>query len=243
MRRAFVDMAVTMTLVACAGGTTGGDETMGGAAGAVPAADLLAEMLLTPADVDGEWAPDEAFAEWPNGQPGVIPDDQQGMMPTIDLCDAASEESRSAAEGLDWQVFTQLNLALPEIARTAEGQAGNMVAVQEYLLAHEVETVEATFKALRDGFEACVDVSTEGVTSEFLDVGEVGDDRIAFRSVLQEGDGAGAVLWTVTDVVGRTGTVLWSLNVIEIVAGADTEPVLTAGDIQTVIATAAKKLG
>lgn len=239
--------ALALTLAACGSADGGGDGGGGDAAGAVPAAEVLADLLVTPEDLEGDWLLDEAFAEWPDGQPGVIPQDQQGMMPTIDLCDAASEESRAAAEGLEWQVFTQLNMDIPEITRTAEGQVGNMVAVQEYMLAGEVSDIEATFAALRDGIDACIDVPTEmeegTVTSERLDVGEIGDDRIATRTVLDDRSGGGVVLWTGNDAIVRIGTILWSVNVIELIAGADAEPVLDADEIQSIIDTAAEKIG
>jgi len=239
--------ALAVTLAACGGGGAD-DEGGGGAAGAVPAAEVLADLLVTPEDLDSDWLLDEAFTEWPDGRPGVIPEDQLGMMPTVEFCDAASDESRAAAAELRWQVFTQLNMDVPGITRSGEGQVGNMVAVQEYMLAGEVADIEAAFAALKDGVSACVGVPTEiegegTYTSELLDVGDIGDDRIATRDVLEQGEGESVVLWTSNNVFARTGTILWSVNIIELVGGAETEAVLDAEEIQAIIDTAAGKIG
>lgn len=238
-------LTLAIALAACGG--TGGAEEAGGAAGAVPADELLAELLLTTEDLDGDWVTDSVFTEWPDGQPGVVPEDQRGRMPTIDLCDAASEESRAVAEDLEWQVFTQVNMDVPAVTRGTEGQTGNIVAVQEGMIANEVAVIETAFNALRDGLEACAGVPVEveegTVTSEVIDVGEAGDDRIAIRSEVEEGGGGGVVVWTTNRVIGRTGTVLWYMNVMEIIAGEGTDAVLSPDSIREIISTAAEKIG
>lgn len=76
--------------------------------GAVPTAEQLASALVTADDYDGKWAvnvpPDPQMAI-----PGVVPDKKQQLLPKIEFCDKASEESRSATAALRWQAFRQLD--------------------------------------------------------------------------------------------------------------------------------------
>ena len=63
--------------------------------GSVPTAEQLASVLVTADDYDGRWTvnvpPDAQMAT-----PGVVPETQQQMLPKVELCDKASEKSRSA---------------------------------------------------------------------------------------------------------------------------------------------------
>lgn len=225
--------AVAVTLAACGGGAE------------PPTAEVLAKALVVPEDLEGDWLPDESFAEWPDGKPGVIPEDQRGMMPTIEFCEGAGEASVAAAADLTWQAFTQLNMDLPEVSGAGAGNPGNMVAVQESLLAGDAADIEATFTALRDGVTACFGGPTESedgsYTSAELAVGDLGDDRIASRDVLLQADGA-EVAWTNNTALVRKGAVLMGVNVIEVVLGADTQPVLTEENVQAILTTIADKL-
>ena len=74
----------------------------------MPTPEQLASVLVTEDDFDGEWTvnvPPDAE----DGVSGVVPAEQQEMLPRIDFCDKASEESRAAAKALRWQAFRQLD--------------------------------------------------------------------------------------------------------------------------------------
>ena len=59
--------------------------------------------------------------------PGVVTDDQWDKLPRIEFCPEASTGATEAAEGLEWQAFTQLNLDTGQPRR-------HLVFVQEFLL-------------------------------------------------------------------------------------------------------------
>ena len=65
--------------------------------GAVPTSEQLASVLVTVDDLDGEWTvnvpPDDEAAI-----SGVVSEAQQGMLPRIEFCTRAGDESQAAAD-------------------------------------------------------------------------------------------------------------------------------------------------
>lgn len=87
---------------------------------------------------------------------GVVPDSLQQMLPTIEFCGKASEESRSAADALRWQAFRQLDQSEQDPIDMAAGdRVGHMIFVQEFLRSGDPAEIETAFNALRDGLQAC----------------------------------------------------------------------------------------
>lgn len=166
-RQAVMVALVVGALVACSG--DGGDQptppassgqvttsgpptppaTSPGASQQVPTSSDLVGYLVVPADLGVDWSQWEGFAAWPDGAPGVIPDDQRLLLPRLPMCPGAGAQTVELAANLQWQAFTQLHQATPD-------QFANMVVVQQLLLADEPDKTAATFAALRDGLTSCL---------------------------------------------------------------------------------------
>gem|GEM_PF-6152455 len=162
------------------GGAPGGSGPAGLAPTEVLTAVQLANLLVTPADLDDHWQTDDTpFGDRPNGQRGVVLEDPVAQLPTPAFCEDASAEAWAA--NLQWQAFTQLIEYLDVL--TSE-RAGHGLVVQEGLLSSH---------ALRDDVAACfggpTDLGYATWTSKEPDLGDVGDDRNASRDVLVGHDG------------------------------------------------------
>lgn len=81
--------------------------------------------------------------------PGVVPGAQQLNLPRIQFCDAASDESKQAAEGLRFQAARIFALDVGESPRN------HQVSVQEFLMADDEAMIAETYAALADGIAAC----------------------------------------------------------------------------------------
>lgn len=240
--------AALLLLAACGddGRTTDSPSPAPSAAspGAVASPEQLAATLVTASDYDGRWAvnrpPDAEGAV-----DGVVPEEQQEMLPRIELCDKASAESRAAAEGLRWQAFRQIDQFEDDPIDMAEGdRVGHMIFVQEFLLAADPAEVESTFEALRDGMRAClgsIPAGEEGPgKAEPLAVPAVGDDRYGeLTTVAEAGGGAD---WLIHSALVRQGPVLMELQVVDIVMGEGVRPAFTTEDIGTFLTTAVGRL-
>ena len=212
--------------------------------GAVPTAGQLASVLVTVDDFDGTWTvnvpPGSQMAT-----PGVVPEDQQQMLPTIELCAKASEESRSAADALRWQAFRQLDQSEQDPIDMAAGdRVGHMIFVQEFLMSGDPAEVEKTFDALREGMRACqgkIPAGEEGPgETEPMSIPEVGDDRYGELTTMEEA--GGGAYWLLHNSLVRQGPVLMDLQVVDIVMGNGVQPVFTTEDIGTFLTTAVEKL-
>jgi hypothetical protein len=210
----------------------------------VPTTEQLAAALVTADDYDGTWTvnmpPDAEGAI-----DGVVPEDQQEMLPRLELCDKASKASRAAAEALRWQAFRQIDQSEENPIDMAEGdRVGHMIFVQEYLLAQDPAEVESTFKALSDGMRACqgqIPAGEEGPgKSEPMTLPEVGDDRYGDLTTLAEA--GGGAYWLLHNSLVRQGPVLMDLQVVDIVMGTGLQPAFTNEDIGTFLTTAVEKL-
>lgn len=212
--------------------------------GAVPTAEQLASVLVTPDDFDGQWtvnAPPDAQA----AIPGVVAEGQQEMLPKIELCPKASEESRSAADALRWQAFRQLDQSEQNPLDMAAGdRVGHMIFVQQFLMSGHPAEVEKTFSAVRDGMRACqgkIPAGEEGPgKTEPMTIPEVGNDRYGDLTTLEEA--GGGAYWLLHNSLVRQGPVLMDLQVVDIVMGSGVQPAFTTEDIGTFLTTAVGKL-
>lgn len=212
--------------------------------GTVPTPEQLAGALVTTDDYDGTWTvnvpPDEQAAT-----DGEVTEAQQRMLPRIGLCDRASEESQAAADALRWQAFRQLDQSEEDpIDMRAGDREGHMVFVQEFLMAADPGEVATTFDALRDGMRACegdFPAGEEGPgTVEEITVAEVGDDRYAQLTTMEEA--GGGAYWLVYSTLVRRGPVLMTMQVGDIVMGEGVQPVVGTEDVDAFLTTAVDKL-
>lgn len=211
---------------------------------AVPPAEQLAAHLVSAETYDGRWTvnvpPDEQAAI-----SGVVSEAQQAMLPRIEFCEKAGEESRAAAEALRWQAFRQLDQSEENPLDMAVGdRQGHLIFVQEFLMAGDPAEVEATFDALRDGMRACEGDFPAGMegpgTVESMTLPEVGDDRYGELTTMEEA--GGRAYWLLHNSLVRQGPVLMELQVVDIVMGEGVEPVYTTEDIGTFLTTAVDNL-
>jgi hypothetical protein len=212
--------------------------------GAVPTAEQLASVLVTADDFDGKWTvnvPRDAQT----ATPGVVPETQQEMLPKIEFCGKASEESRSAADALQWQAFRQLDQSEENPIDMAAGdRVGHMIFVQQFLMSGDPAEVETTFNALRDGMRACqgkIPAGEEGPgKAEPMTIPDVGDDRYGDLTTLEES--GGGAYWLLHNSLVRQGPVMMDLQVVDIVMGKGVQPAFTTEDIGTFLTTAVEKL-
>lgn len=133
----------------------------------VPDTQQLAAMLLTEADLEGEWS----VNPW-----GLPPTDRSsinfgefkfGQL----VCDEAPEDFRVAEQDLRWQAFVHL-----------DDLAGEIVVVEELLWADQPEVAESLYATIEKGLDVCMSSMYAGnaggtETWEPLAVPEVGDER------------------------------------------------------------------
>ena len=177
--------------------------------------------------------------------PGVVPESQQEMLPRIEFCERAGEESQAAAEALRWQAFRQLDQSEEDPIDMAAGdRVGHMIFVQEFLVSGDPDEVESTFDALREGRRACEGEFPAGEEgpgkTEPMTIPDVGDDRYGELTTMEEA--GGRAYWLLHNSLVRQGPVLMDLQVVDIVMGEGAEPAFTTEDIGTFLTTAVERL-
>ena len=99
-RRTGVPIAlVTVGLTGC-----GGSDTRGS----------VAESLLIVADLSGEWSVNLGSDDMQLPESGEITEEQREYLPTMELCNAASQESKDAADALEWEAFRQFDMMVDD---------------------------------------------------------------------------------------------------------------------------------
>jgi hypothetical protein len=208
-----------VALVGC--GSDEGGSTQGPSPVTVPSVAQLQDTLLVPADLTGQWAVDD------QGTQGGL----------IELCTAASDESKQAAADLQFQAGVKLR-------EVTEPGATGAVYVAQYLLADQADAVQATFEALQAGAQACYGkplVPEEDYgTNEPYELPAVGDARYGEYHVMgSDIPGYGTYLHI---AVMRDGPVLMLLNVWEFTGQEGQGPQMSTQDIGTIVTTAATNL-
>lgn len=210
----------------------------------VPTAAELASSLVTTGVFEGEWTINEPPEGSEGSSPGVITDEQREMLPTFELCDRASEESRAAAEQLTWTAFRQLDLAVEDPIQPPDDRTGHMVFVQEFLTSGRPDDVETTFGLLRDGMQAClgdIPAGEEGPgNAEAMALPDVGDDRSGVLITIEEAGGGAE--WRLHNALVRQDAVLMLLDVVDIVAGEGVEPYYSVEDVGGFVDLAVERL-
>jgi hypothetical protein len=226
-------LAAATVLAAC------GDEQ-----DAPPTAEQLAAQLVTVDSFDGDWTINAGPDDGTDMTSGVIPDDQRDMLPTVELCDAASPETQAAAESLTWMAFRQLDLDEDDPIDPPTDRTGHMVFVQQFLTAGDDNELAATFELLRSGSEACfgpIAATEEGPgQSEAMPVPPVGDARFGVLTTIEEAGGSAE--WRLHNAFVLDNDVLMSFLVVDIRAGDGVEPYYTTDDIDEMITIAADSM-
>jgi hypothetical protein len=233
--RGVVCGALLIGVLTGVGGCGGDDEVV------IPSAEELGAALVTVDTYDGEWTVDVP-PDWPGGESGVVPAELQDQLPSMELCDAASDASRAALDSLRWMAFRQIDLTVDDPLDPPGDVTGHMVAVQEFLTSGDPAEMEELFGLLRDGAQAClgdIPAGDEGPgRTEEMVLPDVGDERFGQLTVMEE-SGGGAE-WLLHLALVRTGGVLAMIDIMDIRAGV--EPYYTVEEIGAMVETAIDRL-
>jgi len=206
-----------------------------------PAAEQLAAQLVTVDSFDGDWTINAGPDDGTDMTSGVIPEDQRDMLPTVELCDAASPEAQAAAESLTWMAFRQLDLDEDDPIDPPNDRTGHMVFVQQFLTSGDSEELATTFELLRSGSEACfgpIEAGEEGPgQAEAMPIPDVGDARFGVLTTIEEAGGWAE--WRLHNAFVLDDDVLMSFLVVDIRAGDGVEPYYSTDDIDEMISIAA----
>jgi len=222
------------------GAGCGDDEPQAG----VPSAEELAVTLVTPEDFEGEWTVNAGPEGTEQPVSGVVPEDLQELLPTMELCDRASIESREAAEALRWTAFRQLDLDVEDPIEPPQDREGHVVFAQEFLTSGDPADIEVTFDLVREGMEACLGDFVEeeegpGTIVEMA-VPDVGDDGYGVLITMEEAGGWAE--WRIHNALVRVGPVLMMFDVVDVRAGEGVVPYFSVDDVGGMIKTAVHKL-
>jgi hypothetical protein len=211
---------------------------------APPTAEQLAAQLVTTDSFEGDWTVNAGPDDGTDMTSGVVQEDQRDMLPTIELCDAASPEAQAAAESLTWMAFRQLDLDEDDPIDPPNDRTGHMVFVQQFLTSGDADELATTFELLRSGSEACfgpIAVGEEGPgQAEAMPVPAVGDARFGVLTTIEEAGGSAE--WRLHNAFVLDNDVLMSFLVVDIRAGDGVEPYYSTDDIDEMIAIAADSM-
>jgi hypothetical protein len=208
-------------------------------------AQQLAGSLLAPADLTGTWTPHQAPDQAPDEASidGVVSDEQQDMLPRMDLCDKASDSAREAVSALQWKAFRQLDLTVDDPIDPPADRSGHIVFAQEFLTSGDIDDITASFDQIRVGSDACLGdfpAGEEGPsTAATMVMPSLGDDRFAVLTTM--GEAGGWAVWRLHQMVVREGSTLMAFLVVEI-HSTDTEPLYSNDDIAALVAAAVGQL-
>jgi hypothetical protein len=228
MKRRTAAAAVVAVLLVTGCGSADKPATAG------PSARALAGRLVAAGDLGPGWSvvsPPEDY-----GTVGVVTDKNRGMVPKLQFCTKASSASRTAADRLEWEAFTQFNYET--------GNDRHLVFVQEFLRSDRASRTRATYDLLAGGMRACTGERSEypdgevGVQSP-LQVPAIGEDRAGTRERVSE-PGDRPATWDIRSVIARDGTVLIGVTVVEIVSPGQ-QPVLDDAHVSALMTTIADK--
>lgn len=208
-----------------------------------PTSEDLAAALVDVGDFEGEWTIDLGPDEETQPLSGVVTDEQRDLLPSIDLCDAASDEADAVVDRLEWKAFRQLNRSVDDSVNLPTDREGHIVFVQEFLLSGAARDLAADFDALRSGLDSCLGDIPAGEEGpgfvSAVSLSDVGDQRAGFLYEIGEAGGSGT--WYVYSVLVREGDVLLSMTVADVVMG-DLEPIIDLPSVDEMIRVAVDKL-
>ena len=212
------------------------------AAGALPDPAQLAGMLTTAEALGEGWTPqpppDGAAVE----TPGVVPEEERRNLPRPEFCDAATAESKQAAEDLAWEAVRIFTLPLDEDPRN------HQVFVQEFLLADDESAIDTTYAALAEGFAACETAETDygdGVVGRTVPMPPttLGTESIGVHELVEEPSPRGPAIWDLRSVLAHDGPVLVWVQLGEVRVGENVQPQIDDGVTEDIVAAVADALG
>jgi putative hemolysin len=197
----------------------------------VPTADDLVERAMT---ADALGAPWQAA---PDAEPQIIGADDRADLATLDLCPDASEDDRTRAGSIPWQVASA-------VGTPPTGDAAFAPSLIQTLISDEPDDIEDLFELLRDGMTSCVPGTTllpDGGEFEvsLLDLPPVGDDRFGVH-LRQIDQPEGNDRWDIRQVIVRDGPVLMWLSEVEINTTSD--PVVDTATLEGAVVAAVAAL-
>jgi hypothetical protein len=209
-----------------------------------PTAEQLAAQLVTVDSFEGDWTINAGPPDGTDLTSGIVPEDQRDMLPTVELCDAASVEAQDAAESLTWMAFRQLDLDEDDPIDPPSDRTGHMVFVQQFLTSGDDDELAATFELLRSGSEACfgpIAAADEGPgQAEAMPVPAVGDARFGVLTTIEEAGGSAE--WRLHNAFVLDDDVMMSFLVVDIRAGDGVAPYYSTDDIDEMIEIAADSM-
>lgn len=208
----------------------------------VLSAQQLADGLLVADDLEGNWklnsGPDGADLS----TTGIIDDNNRDKLPQLELCEAASQESRDALNAIQRQAFRQIDKTVDNAIKPPKDREGHMIFVQEWLTSGEPDELELVFDDISAAVKEClgdIPAGEEGPgTITEAEIEPIGDQRVAALAQFEEAGGVGT--WNIYSVFIRAGTVLMGVTAVDIVLG-DLEPELTVADLNEILSTALAK--
>ncbi|TEX47948.1 MAG: hypothetical protein B7C54_02505 [Acidimicrobiales bacterium mtb01] len=206
-------------------------------------ANELAKSLLAADDLPGEWKVDFGPDDGGLDPSGVVSDEQRELLPSVDFCEQASREAKSATDDLRWEAFRQFNQDVDDPIDPPFDREGRIVFVQEFLMSGLSSRLSLLLDRLREGFIAClgdIPAGEEGPgTAVQVPLGDVGDEGVAVLYRIQEAGGGG--MWNVYSAIVRKDSVLVGLTLADVYLG-DLEPTVDESMLREILETALAKL-
>jgi hypothetical protein len=186
----------------------------------LPDADLSG-LLLTPADVPGDWQVVTEATAADFGSVADLPCEDAAVDPTI--ADRLTAEAGVILEPAD----------------------GSLQGIRQVLVDGEAEQLGSDLDAVFGALESCLGVEStapdgERLTSEVFPVPELGDQRTAIATVVGEPPDF-ATTWRVHTLLVRVDDVAMQLTQFEIVRDGD-EPTVTDDEVLALFETAVERL-
>lgn len=233
MTRKLSALAVVAVVLAGCGGEPASTEDLSGS-------------LLTVGDLSGKWTENRGNPDASEGTipaSGIISDEQRTKLPTVDLCDAASADGKTAAESIEWDVFRQFDMTPVDPFDPPTDREGHKIFLQEFMMSDDASDLEDLTADLIPAIEAClgdIPAGEEGPgTATRIDIGSVGDEHIAVLTQIEEAGGRGQ--WYIYNAVVRKGSVLMSVTLGDVFVG-DLQPEVDLEDFDAIVQTAVDKL-
>ena len=206
----------------------------------------LSDALLTVSDLHGAWTENRQRPDSPDSTmpaTGIIPDDQRDMLPTIELCDAASAAGRSAAESLKWDVFRQFDMTPADPFDPPTDREGHKIFLQEFMLSNDASDLVKVTADLFPAMEAClgdIPAGEEGPgTATKINISSGADEQIAVLTQIEEAGGGGQ--WFIYNAIVRKSSVLMWVMLGDVFIG-DLQPEVGLTDFDAIVQAAVEKL-
>lgn len=219
---------------------------LAGCGGAARSTEELSDALLTVGDLSGEWTENRSQPDAPDGTlppTGIIPEAQRDMVPTVELCDAAAAEGRSAADAIRWQVFRRFEMTPADPFDPPSDREGHRIFLQQFMMSDDASELVKITADLFPAIEAClgdIPAGEEGPgTATKVDISSGADEQIAVLTQVEEAGGRGQ--WFIYNAVVRKGSVLMSVTLGDVFIG-DLQPEVDVDDFDAIVADAVAKL-